>query len=332
MKTKLIKQRNLVRRVCSRAAMLVFCLGAAPGALAASPYAGIYSGSFSGSENGIFAAFVGDDGASVLEGYSQTHYDGFYNTFTVNQNGGFSFSSNGSTANGTISGNSISGSYSGSGGGGTISGTKLPSTGIQQVNAGFYEGGISGMDSGPLKVIVAADGTAAFYVDAYGGGTDGGIGTIDTGGQFSTTTVNGTAVSGSVNSTTHALSGNWSGGGYSGTFSATRTRTFTSVSTPWPDATDLGGGKKRSGWFGDFNDTFYPWIYHSQHGWMYTYGTDPASIWFWAPDMGFLWTGSGVYPWLWSDTKQTWLYYVKDSSSPRYFFNWNTQQWETHNP
>ncbi len=102
--------------------------------------------------------------------------------------------------------------------------------------------------------------------------------------------------------------------------------------TPWPDATDLGGGERRSSWFGDFNVTYYPWIYHAQHGWMYVFGTDPASIWLWTTDMGFLWTGSGVYPWLWRNQDHTWLYYVKGSHSPRFFFNWNTQQWEMHNP
>lgn len=100
--------------------------------------------------------------------------------------------------------------------------------------------------------------------------------------------------------------------------------------TPWPDATDLGSGWKSSSWFGVFNVNNYPWIYHQQHGFMYVFGTDPASIWFWASDMGFLWSSSTVYPWLWSDTKQTWLYYAIGSQSPRFFFNWNTQQWEQH--
>ena len=65
---------------------------------------------------------------------------------------------------------------------------------------------------------------------------------------------------------------------------------------------------------------------------MYTYGTDPASIWLFTPDMGFVWTGSGVYPWMWSDTKKTWLYYAKDSHAPRWFYNWQAQKWESRNP
>jgi hypothetical protein len=103
-------------------------------------------------------------------------------------------------------------------------------------------------------------------------------------------------------------------------------------STPWPDATDLGGGWMRSSWFGDFNVANYPWIYHAQHGWMYTFGADPTSIWLWTQDMGFVWTGSGVYPWLWRNQDSTWLYYVKGSQPPRQFFNWNKQQWESRNP
>jgi len=105
-----------------------------------------------------------------------------------------------------------------------------------------------------------------------------------------------------------------------------------STPTPWPDATNLGGGNWSSSWFGDFNVTFYPWIYHAQHGSMYTFGSDPASIWLWTTDMGFVWTGSGVYPWLWRNQDGTWIYYAKGSQSPRWFFNWNTQTWESHNP
>jgi hypothetical protein len=115
-------------------------------------------------------------------------------------------------------------------------------------------------------------------------------------------------------------------------FALTGASSFISAGTPWPDATDLVDGWKQSSWFGDFNVNSHPWIYHAQHGWMYVFGTDPASIWLWTPDMGFLWTGSGVYSWLWSDQKGTWLWYQKGSTPPRWFYNWNLQKWESHNP
>jgi len=105
-----------------------------------------------------------------------------------------------------------------------------------------------------------------------------------------------------------------------------------SSSSWWDAATDLGSGWRNSSWFGIFNVTYYPWIYHKQHGWMYVYGNDPTSMWLWTSDMGFLWTGSGTYPWLWSDTQQTWLYYSAGTSAPRYFYNSKTQKWVTVNP
>jgi hypothetical protein len=118
----------------------------------------------------------------------------------------------------------------------------------------------------------------------------------------------------------YALTQATAGGFQVGTFSISNT-------SPWPDATSLGNGWMTSNWFGTFNVNNYPWIYHQQHGWMYVFGTDPNSIWLWTSDLGFLWTSQSVYPWLWSDAQQTWLYYSVGSSNPRYFYNWNTQKW-----
>jgi plastocyanin len=100
----------------------------------------------------------------------------------------------------------------------------------------------------------------------------------------------------------------------------------------WPGAANLGNGWMNSSWFGTFNVNNYPWIYHQQHGWMYVFGTDPTSIWLYTSDLGFLWTSQSVYPWLWSDTQKTWLYYDVGSSNPRYFYNWNSQKWVAVNP
>ena len=59
---------------------------------------------------------------------------------------------------------------------------------------------------------------------------------------------------------------------------------------------------------------------------------DPNSTWFYTLDMGFLWSSSTVYPFLWNNTGQTWLYYIIGSQNPRVFYNYKTGQWETHNP
>jgi hypothetical protein len=97
----------------------------------------------------------------------------------------------------------------------------------------------------------------------------------------------------------------------------------------WGDAYDLGSSWKRLTWFGTFADTG-GWIYHMQHQWMYPVGTTVRSVWFYTFDMGWLWTCSTLYPWMYRYSPGGWLLYLKDTAGPRWFFNWNTQAWEPH--
>ena len=83
-------------------------------------------------------------------------------------------------------------------------------------------------------------------------------------------------------------------------------------------------------WFGHFNTAYYPWVYHLQHGWMYPVGTDSTSIWLWTSDMDWLWTSDTIYPYLYRYSDAAWLWYLKDSFSPRWFYNFKTDKWEQH--
>ena len=83
----------------------------------------------------------------------------------------------------------------------------------------------------------------------------------------------------------------------------------------------------KSGWFGRFHDQYYPWVQHGEHGWVYIHGLDPEDIWIWDERVGHLWTTDGLYPWLWSDQMQDWLYYQRESESPRWFHSNNLQEW-----
>lgn len=99
---------------------------------------------------------------------------------------------------------------------------------------------------------------------------------------------------------------------------------------PWSGATDVGQGWMYLDWFGYFSSQYPPWIYHLQHGWMYTVGDSTGNIWLYTSDMGWLWTSEQSYSWMFSQSQNSWLYYQKDSDSPRWFFNMNTQQWQAH--
>jgi hypothetical protein len=94
----------------------------------------------------------------------------------------------------------------------------------------------------------------------------------------------------------------------------------------------LGGGWKRLSWFGDYADMGSSWIWHPQHGYEYVYSlSTPTSIYFWDHSgLGWLWTSSTLYPYLYRFSGGAWLWYQSGSSSPRWFFNLTAGQWESH--
>jgi hypothetical protein len=108
------------------------------------------------------------------------------------------------------------------------------------------------------------------------------------------------------------------------------------------DATATGGGWYYLNWFGNFyQDPTSQWIYHGTLGWLYPYASSTSAmsgsnVWFWDAQWdgkgGFWWTNATTYPWLYSSTEQAWLWFNAAASTPgtRWFYNTNTQKWETH--
>ena len=69
-------------------------------------------------------------------------------------------------------------------------------------------------------------------------------------------------------------------------------------------------------------------LYHPEHGWLYCVGTQPSNVLFWTADMGWLWTSNSQYSYLYRFSDNVWLWYRKNSSDPRWFFNFQTRTWE----
>ena len=75
----------------------------------------------------------------------------------------------------------------------------------------------------------------------------------------------------------------------------------------WDAAEDLSEGWRFLEWFGFFNITHQPWIYHLDHGFLRTVSKDTNSIWFYTTDMGYLWTNSVVYPLFYRPSDSAWI-------------------------
>jgi sulfatase modifying factor 1 len=87
------------------------------------------------------------------------------------------------------------------------------------------------------------------------------------------------------------------------------------------------GNWSAPGWFG----TFYTkagtsWVYHATHLWLYIpEGQSTDSLWIWDPGLGWVWTSSGHYPFLYQHDQAGWLWYYEGSAAPRKFFEYSTK-------
>ncbi len=96
------------------------------------------------------------------------------------------------------------------------------------------------------------------------------------------------------------------------------------------DAEDLGDATFRSAWFGLFWDTYYPWIYHDEFGWIYPVAMAQDSFWAHLGDLGWVYTASKAFPWLYAAESDDWVAYAIGSGSKgatRWYYSINNEDW-----
>ena len=92
---------------------------------------------------------------------------------------------------------------------------------------------------------------------------------------------------------------------------------------PWTQATPLGGRFFHLDGFGTFYDP--PgggWIYHDDHGVIGVAGDDPEGFWLIDFDLGWFWTNTSVYPWMYypNPLQNTWIYFARGTRNPRWLY------------
>jgi hypothetical protein len=94
--------------------------------------------------------------------------------------------------------------------------------------------------------------------------------------------------------------------------------------------TDIGNGWRRLAGFGDYVPMGGAgWIWHNKHGFLYVPASSTSqNLWMFTQDMGWLYTGNTLYPFLFRAHDAAWLWY-NGSSNPRWFVNMGTGQWES---
>lgn len=98
---------------------------------------------------------------------------------------------------------------------------------------------------------------------------------------------------------------------------------------------EVDRNEKDSHWLGRYNDrhfnynTFSGWIRHEEHDWWFI--SSGSGSWVYDHIMGsWLWTNEDVYPWIFSDEHDTWIFYHRGGEpEQRQFFFDNLQEWQS---
>jgi VCBS repeat-containing protein len=86
-------------------------------------------------------------------------------------------------------------------------------------------------------------------------------------------------------------------------------------------------GWKQAGWFGYYFSQSYPWIYHSNLGWIYVSESETTGLWLYREPLGWLWTNPSIYPYLYKNESSNWLYLDREHGPIRYY-DYSTSNWD----
>jgi surface protein len=90
----------------------------------------------------------------------------------------------------------------------------------------------------------------------------------------------------------------------------------------WTNAPEISGGWRNSPWLGAFRPYDNGWIYHAKLGWAYAHPDGSGGLWLWFGDHHWMWTQSGVYPYLWKHDLGTWHYLLGTRNGQPVFYEW----------
>ena len=98
------------------------------------------------------------------------------------------------------------------------------------------------------------------------------------------------------------------------------------VPDPFTELPNLGGGWRDSPWFGFVNTSFFPWVFHLQHQWLFhVFRPAEQEIFFYDLAAAAWWfTSEQLYPNLFSFDRGRWIFYFVETATPREFVDLET--------
>jgi hypothetical protein len=89
---------------------------------------------------------------------------------------------------------------------------------------------------------------------------------------------------------------------------------------------DVGGGWKKTNWFGYYFGTFYPWVFHENLGWLYVSQKSGIDTWLYHERLGWVWTNKHVFPHMYVFKRSHWIF-LDRMSWPAKLFDYSYVEW-----
>lgn len=78
-----------------------------------------------------------------------------------------------------------------------------------------------------------------------------------------------------------------------------------------------------SSWLGLFQAADWPWIFRAHWSWLYPGGPGLNRLWLYHPQLGWLWSESGVFPYAFQHTTEEWLYVHIQPGQPAWYYRFS---------
>ena len=93
------------------------------------------------------------------------------------------------------------------------------------------------------------------------------------------------------------------------------------------NAVQVDSGWYESSWFGTFKRANYNWIYHTELKWLFVEKSTSLGTWFWSEKLGWGWTRQDLWPYIWTNTPEGWLYYFGNQKGALTFWDYSNSEY-----
>ena len=92
------------------------------------------------------------------------------------------------------------------------------------------------------------------------------------------------------------------------------------------NATEVDKDWYESDWFGTFMRANDNWIFHTELNWLYVSKSTAEGSWLWSDKLGWSWTRQDLWPYIWRNSSQGWVYFFGNKQGTLTFWDYTNSE------